>query len=149
MNDTPTGESPGYRPDFVFGGNRVISEETWSDYEAQGVSNLIEAMPGNDEAALREELSRKGHFYGAGNLLLGDAFDADTGRPLRLKPGIGLYVTAEGREHFHRRFQSSTKSDSSPVMVLPDGTHIVPRPGVRVKARRPDQPTEPDLNASL
>lgn len=114
------------------------------EYEAQGVSNVVEAIPDDDETALRKELSLDGHFYGAENLLLGDAFDTDAGRPLRLKPGIGVYVTVEGREHFLHHFRSSAESASPPVMVLPDGRKIVARPGTQIKMRRDRPPTAPD-----
>jgi hypothetical protein len=132
MNKTPEDPSE-HNPNFVFGGNRVISEENWSEYEADGVSNLIEAIPDSDEIELRRELSRIGHFYGTENLLLGDAFDADTGRPLRLKPGVGMYVTTEGREHFRHHFQSAARPSHLPRLKLPDGTYAVARPGTKVK----------------
>jgi len=138
MPETPPAQPPEYNPNFVFGGNRVISEDNWAEYEAQGVRNLVDAIPEDDDTALRKELSLEGRFYRPGNLLLGDAFDAETGRPLRLKPGIGVYVTAEGREHFRLHFdKSSTRPAPPPVMVLPDGTSVVARPGVRATSSHP------------
>jgi hypothetical protein len=121
--------SPENEPNFVFGGARVISEANWSEYEAQGVRNVVDAIPPEDENALRDELERKGRSYGTGNLLLGDAFDQEASRPLHLKPGIGVYVTAEGRKRYQS--QAGSKPKRPPVMLLPDGTAIVARPGVR------------------
>jgi hypothetical protein len=130
MNETASESASEYKPDFVFGGNRKISEENWLEYEAQGVHNLVESMSEEDEEALREELARDGYYYGTENLLLGDAFDVESGRPLRLKPGIGIYVTAQGREHYRQHFDESTSVQTAPVMILPDGTHIVAKKGV-------------------
>lgn len=137
MSEAAKEQSPEYRPDFVFGGNRKISEENWLEYEAQGARNVIESIPEEDEEALRKELEWGRRYYGAENILLGDAFDADAGRPLRLKPGIGIYVTAEGGEYNRRHFGKSTSAPTKhpPVMILPDGSSVVARPGTKVKVQ--------------
>jgi hypothetical protein len=128
-----------HNPNFVFGGNRIISEENWTEYEVKGVRNLVAAIPDDDEVALREELSADARLYLPENLLLGDAFDAEAGRPLRLKSGIGVYVTTAGQEYYRRHFgRPSATPANLPRLRLPDGTHTVPRPGTQI--RIPHQP---------
>lgn len=140
MKETPNDGPTGYEPDFVFGGKRVISEESWHDYEAQGVKNVTEVVPADDEKSLREELERRGRDYGAENLLLGDAFDVSTGRPLRHKPGIGVYTTAEGVERYSGHAHPT-------VLKLPDGQRIVARPGQRIRFTPPDASPSTDTNS--
>jgi hypothetical protein len=127
LTETPDIQPKEDNPNFVFGGNRVISEANWVEYEARGVRNVVEAIPEDDDAALRDELARKGKDYGATNLLLGDAFDQEAGRPLQHKPGVGLYVTAEGAEEYHGRL---------PVLKLPDGRTFVLRKGESLRFPR-------------
>lgn len=138
MSEELQEQPPEYNPNFVFGGNRVVSEENWAEYETQGVRNIVAAISEDDEAALRKALSADARLYLPENLLLGDAFDAEAGRPLRLKPGIGVYVTAEGQEHYHQRFgKPSATPPNLPRLRLPDGTHTVPRPGAQIRIPHP------------
>lgn len=130
-------------PDFVFGGKRVISEDNWAEYEAQGVENVVEAVPEDDIDMLRDELAEKGSLYGVGNLLLGDAFDVDAGGPLRHKPGIGIYITSDGAAQREGRGAEASDQEQGhrpPILKLPDGRHIVARPGthVEIPSRRED-----------
>ncbi len=111
MSKDANGGEGGYEPDFIFGGARIVSEANWAELQQQGVRNLVEAIPDDDDDALRDELKWKGLFYGGANLLLGDAFDKDAGRPLRNKPGLGLYTTPAGLEEARRnQFRKQPKS---------------------------------------
>jgi hypothetical protein len=141
LKGTPEEGTPEYDPNFVFGGKRIISEDNWPEYEAQGVGNVIDAIPEEDDA-IRRALSDKVRIYGDANILLGDAFDADAGRPLRHKPGIGIYATAQGIEDGRHRYPDAVPHwlRQPPVLKMPDGRRIVARPGKRVKIRRSDAP---------
>jgi hypothetical protein len=112
-------------PDFVFGQRRVVTEENWAQYEAQGVSNVVEAAADGD--ALAQELERLGQEYEPSRVLVGDAFDAMSQKPLHLKPGIGLYLRPEavGRAATVR----------TPRLRLPDGTLIPYQPGTVLKVQ--------------
>lgn len=119
----------------MFGGKRADSEGSWAQYEAQGVRNLVAASADDDESALRDELSRGRRLYRPEKLLLGDAFDVESGRPLRLKSGVGVYVTAAGDEYYRQRFGERTSDapqSNLPRLRLRDGSYTEPRPGARI-----------------
>jgi hypothetical protein len=137
MKETPD-EQTEHTPDFVFGGKRIVSEATWPEYEAQGVSNITAAIPEDDEKRLREELERRGRDYGAENLLLGDAFDVETGRPFHHKPGIGVYATAAGVER-HRL-------SHTPVLRVGDRSFVL-RSGETGDFSQPDVPPSADKDS--
>lgn len=126
-------------PDYVFGGNRGVSEDTWPSHEMAGVENVIEALPEDDPEALREALAVEGHFYGSEHLMLGDAFDQASQRPLRHKPGIGMYTTRAGavrRESILRtRSEDSGNLRVSPILKLGSRT-VAMAAGDRISIKR-------------
>jgi hypothetical protein len=127
------------RPNFVFGGNRVVSEENWAQYQAEGVVSIIDALDEGDLEQFRATLAKEVEGIGVENLLLGDAFDRDAGRPLRHKPGVGVYATAAGIER-EEALVKAGRLRERPFIVLPDGRHVVAQQGarrIRVRPRRP------------
>lgn len=120
-----------YEQNYVFGGNRIVSEAHWAEYELAGVRNVIESIPDDDIETLRRVLADGEHWYGAANVLLGDAFDIESQRPLAHKPGVGLYSTAQGLERARLlgRQDTSTPTARKPVLKLPNGRRIVLGPG--------------------
>jgi len=130
MNEEFTGSKKEYEPNFLFGGQRVVSEANWEELKARGVRNIVPVIPEDDDKALRERLEESGRAYGVEHLLLGDAYDGEAGRPLRLKPGLGLYATAEGIE------QSGTHH-GPPILKLGNRRRVA-RPGLRAEIFRED-----------
>ena len=80
---------PDYEPDFVLPRHDVIHEDNWLEYEARGFFPVpIAALD------LAQEFFSTEHIY------TGHAFDYEAGRPLRHKPGVGVYTSPEGFRYF-------------------------------------------------
>lgn len=78
-----------YEPDFVLPRHDVIHEDNWLEYEARGffpVQAPLDIAP--DE------------FFSTEHVYTGHAFDYEAGRPLRHKPGVGVYTSPEGIRYF-------------------------------------------------
>jgi len=127
MPETVTPPSESNEPDFLFGGNRVVSEAEWEQLHASGIENVYESLDEADTEQFRRVLAREREIFGAENVLLGDAFDAKSGRPLRHKPGTGVYATPEGLER-EQELAKQGKLGHLATMVLPDGRIVVVRP---------------------
>jgi hypothetical protein len=92
MSETPQGDESQRRqqdrePNFTLPRHGVIREDNWAEYEAQG----FRPVPEDEKSA--------GNYYGVANVYTGDAYDWDAERPLRHKPGVGVYTNAAGLEH--------------------------------------------------
>lgn len=137
-------QSPGAEdgPNFVFGGKRVVSEENWAQYQAEGVVNIVDSLDEGEVQKFRESLAREAEGIGPENLLLGDAYDREAGRPLRYKPGVGVYATAAGLER-EQALARAGRLHGRPVVVLPDGRHLVARPGAVLRVRHQRRPRNP------
>jgi hypothetical protein len=83
-----TGAGLDYEPDFVLPRHDVVHEDNWSEYEARGFVPVAAALDDAQECFSTE------HIY------TGHAFDYEAGRPLRHKPGVGVYASPEGIEYF-------------------------------------------------
>lgn len=77
---------------FELPNHGAIREENWAEYEAQGFRPITNVD--SDRLPLHLRVAQ-GH-YGTAHVYTGDAYDHETGRPLRHKPGTGLYVDADG-----------------------------------------------------
>jgi hypothetical protein len=107
MADHQEGSSTGtdYTPDFELPRHGVIHEGNWMEYQAQGF------LP------VPEDLEATQNLCGAENVYTGDEYDYDAGRPLRHKPGVGVYVSPDGlkrREAWfknHREWLASLRQD--------------------------------------
>jgi hypothetical protein len=98
-----SGDHPSYEPDFVLPRQGVIREDNWPEFAAQGFRPVT---PNTDYAR---------RVFGVEHVYTGDAFDYDEQRPLRHKPGIGVYVDAEGLELAReRRARRKSQSSSEP-----------------------------------
>lgn len=76
-----------HEPNFTLPRHGVIRENNWSEYEAQG----FRPVPEDEKSA---EI-----YYGVANVYTGDAYDWEAERPLRHKPGVGVYTNPAGLEH--------------------------------------------------
>lgn len=74
-----------YTPDFELPKHDVIHEDNWPQYQARGFVEVSE---------LGLDLAQS--LYGAENVYTGDSYDYSATRPLRHKPGIGVYVSPDG-----------------------------------------------------
>ncbi len=90
--DQPEAES---EPNFELPNRGAISEDNWEEYKALGFDVLHSAV---SEEALAGKLQTSEGTYGATNVFTGDAFDEDADRPLRHKPGVGVYISPAGEE---------------------------------------------------
>jgi hypothetical protein len=82
-----------YTPDFELSHRGVIHEDNWAEYEARGFEHLRDSL---DFAHSPHDLNFAQTFYGVENVYTGDSYDDDAKRPLRHKPGVGIYVSPEG-----------------------------------------------------
>jgi hypothetical protein len=92
MSETPQGDESQQRqqdrePNFTLPRHGVIREDNWAEYEAQG----FRPVPEEEKSAAS--------YYGVANVYTGDAWDWDAERPLRHKPGVGVYTNSAGLEH--------------------------------------------------
>src|SRR5215218_7232652 len=93
MTQQPQGSEQadsGYEPDFVLPRHGAIREDNWEDYRARGL------QPAHGPFEATQAIAGVEHVY------TGDAYDYEAGRPLRHKPGIGVYVDPEGIEQMAR-----------------------------------------------
>jgi hypothetical protein len=80
--------------EFTFPNIDAVTEDNWQELAAQGVTVAYPCW--ESQEALRAGLRFAQGAYGTGNVLTGDPFDEEEQRPLRLKPGRGVYVRPEG-----------------------------------------------------
>lgn len=97
----------GYEPNFVLPHREVVREDNWAEYEVGGFSVLWESIDPEDSLGL---VSVARHEFGMANVFTGDAYDNDAGRPLRHKPGMGVYVSPDGVAY--RAAQRANKPDA-------------------------------------
>ncbi|MGD0197232.1 MAG: hypothetical protein ABSC56_04915 [Solirubrobacteraceae bacterium] len=100
----PAGGEPG--KEYVFPNLDAVTEDNWQELVAQGVTVLDPCI--EDEPLFKASLTLLQSTWGTGNVLTGDAFDEEEQRPLRLKPGRGIYVRREGQayhDEFRRRWR--------------------------------------------
>ncbi len=90
-SETNTGSQSDSTPNFEMPHHDAIHEDNWPEYEARG----FEPIPDVSMSSLQGMRN----IYGAHNVYTGDAYDGDAGRPLRHKPGGGLYTSPEGLKH--------------------------------------------------
>jgi hypothetical protein len=81
-------------PNFTRPRPDVISEDNWQEYEAKGYG-FLENQDSLTDPAQRSELDRIKRIFGSENVVTGHAFDLAERRPLRHKPGIGIYIAPE------------------------------------------------------
>jgi hypothetical protein len=83
--------------DFTRPNIDAVTEENWQELAAEGISVLAPCL---DDKTLPAYLQYAQSMWGVAHVLTGDAFDENEQRPLRLKPGHGIYVRPEGRQYF-------------------------------------------------
>jgi hypothetical protein len=91
QNKAPA-DQPDRTPNFELPLHGVISEDNWPEYEAKGfkpISTILGTVRTLDYAQ---------SHYGVEHVYTGDAYDDDAQRPLRHKPGTGIYVDPDGLE---------------------------------------------------
>jgi hypothetical protein len=121
QKETPADE-PEHTPDFELPRHGAISEDTWPEYQARGFQPIYNAAD-DKELVLRLRLTQGG--YGTEHVYTGDAYDETEQRPLRHKPGIGVYVDPDGlvvadgnrrkQEEWHRKSEEGQgESDGGP-----------------------------------
>lgn len=71
-------------PNFVLPRYDAITEENWSEHQAQGFVPVVESLKFAQA------------YYGTENVYTGNKWDADAGKPLRHKPGKTVYVSPAG-----------------------------------------------------
>jgi hypothetical protein len=111
-NKAPTDE-PDHTPNFDLSRHDVIHEDNWLEYEAKGFRPVTTPF---DYAQ---------SVYGIEHVYTGDEYDYEAERPLRHKPGTGVYVDSEGLkigakdsrewEEWHRRRSEDQRSDGGPA----------------------------------
>lgn len=94
-------EGRDHEPDFTFPHHDVVHEDNWEEFRAKGW------------VAVPEELKGAQAYFGTENVYTGDAYDVDADRPLRHKPGVGVYVTPEGLKHLEQKKQDRGLQSSS------------------------------------
>jgi hypothetical protein len=109
-----TGES-GYEPNFELSRRGVIREDNWPAYLANGFFVTLQVDAAED---LPEQLKWMQDIYGGEYVYTGDAWDYLEERPLRHKPGIGIYVDPEGLKNVAayraKRFPEERPDSSQP-----------------------------------
>ena len=93
---------PSEEQEFILPNLEAVHEDNWQELAAQGVTVLESCISDND---LPVYLQFCQATWGTPNVLTGDAFDEDAQRPLRLRPGHGLYVRPEGWQYYRERKQ--------------------------------------------
>jgi hypothetical protein len=106
------GISPEYEPDFVLPLRDAIREDNWEEYAAQGFA--VRPTIGSEKTLLTE-LSSAESTYGTGNVYTGDAFDYDAGKPLRHRPGEGIYISPAGLEYARQREAKIREQDQAAI----------------------------------
>jgi hypothetical protein len=101
MSEQPegTGGKPGYDPDFELPHHGVIREDNWTEYQAKGYVPVPEDLKGAQ------------NVFGTEHVFTGDAYDPDEERPLRHKPGVGVYVDPEGLKHWEEKKRRYAEDD--------------------------------------
>lgn len=97
----PSSELSNHESNFEMPNHGAIREDNWPEYEAQGFENMI------------GKLDSIQALYGAQYVFTGDEFDDDENRPLRHKPGIGIYVSGEGIRLYKERYAQWQKDHPS------------------------------------
>jgi len=88
----------------------AVTEENWEQFAAQGVMPITSSVP---EKRLQIHLRFLQLNWGAANILTGDAYDEVEKRPLRHKPGRGIYMRPEGLA-YHEEYKESLRHTSRP-----------------------------------
>ena len=106
----PTPTDAGRTPDFELPRHNAIREDNWAEYEARGFTPV--SLPFRYAQMI----------FGVEHVYSGDAFSWKEERPLRHKPGSGVYVAPEGeqfaieqereREERHRQRQEREEADA-------------------------------------
>jgi hypothetical protein len=89
-HEEDTAEQPDSTPNFELPRHGAIREDNWPEYEARGFQPIM-----NSDGSL-VSIGVIQDSYGTAHVYTGDAYDGETGRPLRHKPGTGLYTDPEG-----------------------------------------------------
>jgi hypothetical protein len=93
-----------HQPNFELPRYGVVREDNWEEFRAKGYSVVFSDLDGDEtRISASSILAAEESNYGVENVLTGDAYDYEADRPLRHKPGIGIYVSPEGREHAAKR----------------------------------------------
>jgi hypothetical protein len=77
-------------PNFELPRYGVIREDNWPEYQARGF------VPVGTSDGSPRSLAWPQACYGIGHVYTGDAFDYAEQRPLRHKPGVGIYTEPDG-----------------------------------------------------
>ena len=116
MPQPPGGDSEASSssPNFELPRHGAIREDNWADYQTQGFVPVHNVEDSKDVFFLRVEQNA----FGVENTYTGDAYDYDEQRPLRHKPGFGIYTNPAGLQHnkhqrtkwqtFHRKASQSS-----------------------------------------
>lgn len=96
---------------LVFPNRDAVREDNWEEYKSKGFGVL---WPSIDRDDYGERVVTYAQWeFGTGNVYTGDSYDDEAGRPLRHKPGMGIYVSPEGVEyHDARRAQRLKYEDA-------------------------------------
>jgi hypothetical protein len=106
-------------PNFTLPKRDAVSEGNWTEYESRGYRPLVEGAV--SDKGLTHMIDSAQHFYGTENVVTGDAYDLEAGRPLHHKPGRSIYVSPEGIEYAKERNEAileqlhGTQSKDSPT----------------------------------
>ncbi len=124
--DVPT-TAPSDEPDFLVphpgpdsGKTTQLVDEMnwrwWNERAALGEGGLFVAFDALREDEVEEALRFARMMYGEEEVLTGDPFDRERGRPVRSQPGVGIYVTPRGRAYAEERWlgRASQASGSGP-----------------------------------
>lgn len=86
-------QAPAYEPDFELSHRDMVREDNWAEYQALGFQPFWANTDADDSL---KYISFAQSEFGVGNVYTGVAYDYDEERPLRHKPGVGIYVSPEG-----------------------------------------------------
>lgn len=101
-----------YEPNFTLPQRDAVNERNWEAYDARGYRILWEAIEDPELFELQWEQAQT--EFGAANVFSGDAFDWDSERPLRHKPGRAIYVSAAGVQYQQERRRSKPRAAQPP-----------------------------------
>lgn len=118
QKETPADE-PEHTPDFELPRHGVIREDNWPTYQARGFRPLWN----DDSSTLSDGFAQS--LYGTAHVYTGDAYDEEEQRPLRHKPGVGIYSDPDGvtfhaeqqrksDEYWRDREERQRESDGGP-----------------------------------
>jgi hypothetical protein len=85
-----TADDPEHTPNFELPRHGAIREDNWPEHQAAGFQPIW-----NSDGSARS-FGFAQMLYGTEHVYTGDAYDDGERRPLRHKPGVGLYTDPDG-----------------------------------------------------